>query len=300
MKAPHLEVADIVRACGSAYLAHYERAAFSQQQQRVLRDILVCRTAALGGHVKKCDQCGQTDVSYDSCRNPARRRDPKCQAAARAKWMEARAAHLLDTVEYDHTVFTLQHDLRPVALQNKQVVYGILFRSAAESLHTIAQDPKHLGARIGFLSILHTWGQKLLHHPHIHCVIPGGGLSPNDRRWIPSRNGFFLPVRVLSVLFKTKVLSYLHEAFRTGQLRFHGQWQHLAKEASWKRLLRPLERATGSSTPNPLSGAPGRFSSILLATPTREPSPINDSSAWKRVKSVSGGRTTATGTANAP
>ena len=151
MKVLPLEVADIVRAYGCAYLARYGKVTFPEQK-RVLRDIVACRTAALGGHVKKCDQCGHMEVFYDSCRNPARRRDPKCQAAARAEWMEARAADLLERVDYYHAVFTLPQQLGPVALQNKRVVYGLLFRAVAETLQTIAKDPKHLGAEIGFLA----------------------------------------------------------------------------------------------------------------------------------------------------
>jgi hypothetical protein len=238
MKALPLEVADIVRACGSAYLARYGKGTFPEQK-RVLRDIVACRTAALGGHVKKCDQCGHIEVFYDSCRN---RHCPKCQAAARAEWMEARAQDLLETVEYYHAVFTLPETLGPVALQNRRVVYGLLFRSVAETLQTIAKDPKHLGAEIGFLAILHTWGQRLNHHAHIHCVIPGGGLSFDEQRWIPCRKNFFLPVRVLSALFQGKFLSYLKEAFQKGTLSFHGQLQSLAHPNPWRQFLRSLRQ----------------------------------------------------------
>jgi hypothetical protein len=236
MKAPQVELADIVRQYGSAYLARYGKATFSQQR-RVLRDIALCRTAALGGHVRQCDQCGHTDICHDSCRN---RHCPKCQAAARAEWMEARAQDLLETVEYYHAVFTLPDELGPVALQNKEVVYSILFRSVAETLKTIARDPKHLGAEIGFLAILHTWGQTLHHHAHIHCVVPGGGLSPDGQRWIPCRKGFFLPVRVLSSLFQKKCLSYLKQAVHQGTLSFHGDMRRLADQAQWTRFLKPL------------------------------------------------------------
>jgi hypothetical protein len=236
MKAPHLELAEIVREYGSTYLARYGKATFPQQR-RVLRDIVVCRTAALGGHVKKCDQCGHSDRVYDSCRN---RHCPKCEAAARAEWMEARAQDLLETVEYYHCVFTLCNDLRFVALQNKRVVYNILFRSVAETLQTIAADPNRLGAKIGFLAILHTWGQTLQHHAHIHCVIPGGGISFDGQRWISSRKGFFLPVPVLSCMFKKKVLSYLKQAFQQGRLSFHGQLESLASQKNWNRFLQPI------------------------------------------------------------
>jgi hypothetical protein len=236
MKGPRLELADIVREYGAAYLARYGKATFSQQR-RVLTDILLCRTAALGGHVWQCDRCGHTEVCHDSCRN---RHCPKCQAAARAEWMEARAQDLLETVEYYHAVFTLPDELGPVALQNKEVLYSILFRSVAETLKTIARDPKRLGAEIGFLAVLHTWGQTLHHHAHIHCVIPGGGLSPDGQRWIPCRKGFFLPVRVLSSLFQKKFLSYLKQAVHQGKLSFHGDMKHLADQGHWKGFLKPL------------------------------------------------------------
>jgi len=241
VKPPQLELADIVREYGSVYLARYGNA-MPPEQRKALKDIVAYRTAAQGGHVKQCDQCGHMEVFYDSCRNPARRRDPKCQAAARAEWMEARAADLLERVKYHHAVFTLPEQLGPVALQNKRVVYGLLFRAVAETLQTIAKDPKHLGAEIGFLAILHTWGQRLNHHAHIHCVIPGGGLSFDGQRWIPCRKNFFLPVRVLSALFRGKFLSYLKEAFQKGKLSFHGQLQSLADENNWKRFLRSLRQ----------------------------------------------------------
>jgi hypothetical protein len=236
MKTLHLELADVVREHASAYLARYGQATFPEQR-RVLRDIVACRTATLGGHVKKCDQCGHTEVFYDSCRN---RHCPKCQAAARAEWMKARAEDLLETVEYYHCVFTLDDHLRDVALQNKRVVYNLLFRSVSETLKTIARDPKHLGADIGFLGILHTWGQTIRHHPHIHCVIPGGGLSPDGQRWIPCRNGFFLPVRVLSCLFQKKFLFHLNEARQQGKLSLHGQLKRLADENHWRSFLTSL------------------------------------------------------------
>ena len=253
MKAPPLEVADIVRAYGGAYLARYGNVTFPEQR-RVLRDIVDCRTAALGGHVKQCDQCGHIEVFYDSCRN---RHCPKCQAAARAEWMEARAEDLLETVDYYHAVFTIPQQLGPLALQNKRVVYGLLFRAVAETLQTIAKDPKHLGAEIGFLAILHTWGQRLNHHPHIHCVIPGGGLSFDGQRWIPCRKTFFLPVRVLSALFQGKFLSYLTVAFHQGTLSFHGHLQSLADENNWRRFLRSLRQKDWVVyTQPPFGGAP--------------------------------------------
>ena len=236
MKASQLEVAEIVRDYGHAYLARYGKVTIPQQW-RVLTDIVACRTATLGGHVKQCDQCGHIKVFYDSCRN---RHCPKCQAAARAEWMEARAQDLLETVEYYHAVFTLPHALGPLGLQNKEQVYNLLFRCVSETVMTIARDPKHLGADIGFLALLHTWGQKLQHHPHIHCVIPGGGICPDGQRWIPCRNGFFLPVRVLSCLFKKKFLFYLNEGHQQGKFSFHGHLHPLSQTNAWKRFLRLL------------------------------------------------------------
>jgi hypothetical protein len=160
----------------------------SHEQRRTLSDIAACRTAALGGHVEQCDHCGHRQVAYNSCRN---RHCPKCQATAAADWMEAREAELLP-VEYFHVVFTLPAALGPIALQNPRIVYALLFRAAAETLQRIAADPKHLGAEIGFLAVLHTWGQNLQHHPHVHCLVPGGGVSPDGKRWIACRPGFFV------------------------------------------------------------------------------------------------------------
>ena len=177
---PPLEVADIFRQCGNDFrLTH----TLSPEQRRVMRAIERCRTAALGGHVEQCDTCGHQRISYNSCRN---RHCPKCQSLAKARWLEARLADLLP-VEYFHVVFTLPEQLASVALQNKRVVYNLLFASTAETLRTIAADPRHLGAEIGFLAVLHTWGQTLCHHPHLHCVIPGGGLSADGARWISCR-----------------------------------------------------------------------------------------------------------------
>jgi transposase-like zinc-binding protein/putative transposase len=181
---PPLEVADIFRQCGNDFrLTH----TLSPEQRRVMRAIERCRTAALGGHVEQCDTCGHQRISYNSCRN---RHCPKCQSLAKARWLEARLADLLP-VEYFHVVFTLPEQLASVALQNKRVVYNLLVASDAETLRTIAADPRYLGAEIGFLAVLHTWGQTLCHHPHLHCVIPGGGLSVDGARWISCRPGFF-------------------------------------------------------------------------------------------------------------
>jgi hypothetical protein len=199
MMASALELADIFRIHGPAYLDTHG-ASLSAGQRKALRDIAVCRTAALGGHVEQCDRCGHRTIAYCSCRN---RHCPKCQSAAREAWLDRRAAELLP-VEYFHVVFTLPQLVAPVALQNQRIVYGILFRAAAETLLRIAADPKHLGARIGFVAVLHTWGQNLHHHPHLHCVVPGGGIAPDRSRWIACRRQFLLPVKVLSRLFRAK------------------------------------------------------------------------------------------------
>ena len=188
------------------------------QQLRVMRAIETCRTAVLGGHLERCDHCQQKRIAYNSCRN---RHCPKCQTAARAKWIERRKGELLP-VEYFHIVFTIPAQLNALALQNPQVVYKILFDASARTLETIAGDPKHLGARIGFFSILHTWGQNLLHHPHVHCVATGGGLSLDGTQWVSCRPGFFLSVRVLSHLFRRLFLEALQSAFSLGRLQFHG------------------------------------------------------------------------------
>jgi hypothetical protein len=180
--------------------------------------IETCRTAALGGHVEQCDRCGHRRVWYNSCAN---RHCPSCQSLARAAWIAARHADLLDC-EYFHVVFTIPTEMAALALRNKAIVYGILFRAAAKTLRTIAADPRHLGAKVGFFAVLHTWGSTLVHHPHLHCVVPGGGLSLDGTRWIACRPGFFLPVRVLSRLFRRLFLAYVQDAFEAGQLHFDG------------------------------------------------------------------------------
>ena len=200
MNSPKLELADIFRSCDFEELER-KGLPLSAAQRRVLRDLMQCRTAALGGHLERCDQCGHTRIAYNSCRN---RHCPKCQAVARAGWLEERAAELLP-VEYFHVVFTLPEELSPLALQNKRIIYGLLFKAASETLLEIAADPRHLGAEIGFLAVLHSWGQTLQHHPHLHCVVPGGGLSPDHSKWIACRQGFFLPVRVLEPTLSPQV-----------------------------------------------------------------------------------------------
>jgi hypothetical protein len=202
--------------------------------------IELCRTAALGGHIEQCDTCGNQRITYNSCRHRA---CPKCQSLARAQWLERRRAELLPEVEYFHVVFTLPEPVAALAYQNKRMLYDVLFRTSAETLRTIAADPKHLGAEIGFLSVLHTWGQNLLHHPHVHCVVPGGGIAPDGERWIACRPGFFLPVRVLSRLFRRLFLEQLHRAFDAGGLRFGGQFERLRDPQAFAAWLAPAAQA---------------------------------------------------------
>jgi Putative transposase/Transposase zinc-binding domain len=232
MTPPRLEVAEIFRRYGDAFLDQYGET-LRPEQRRALNDIAACRTVALGGHVEECDHCGHRQIAYNSCRN---RHCPKCQATAAAQWVEAREAELLP-VEYAHVVFTLPAVLGSIALQNPREVYNILFRAAAETLQQIAADPKHLGAEIGFLAVLHTWGQNLEHHPHVHCVVPGGGLSPDGSRWIACEPGFFLPVRVLSRVFRGKFLALLGDAFAQGKLSFHGKLRGLRDAGAFQRRL---------------------------------------------------------------
>jgi hypothetical protein len=235
MKAPALELGDIFRLHGPAYLTTFGDS-LSHEQKQALRAIGVCRTPALGGHVDQCDRCGYRKISYCSCRN---RHCPKCHERARAQWLEQRAAELLP-VEYFHVVFTLPQRLAPLALQNQRLIYGILFRAAAETLTRIAGDPRHLGARIGFLAVLHTWGQNLNHHPHLHCVVPGGGIALDQRRWISCRQQFLFPVKVLSRLFRAKFVAYLKTAFRDGKLGFHSQLKSLSERRNFVEWLSPV------------------------------------------------------------
>jgi len=210
-----LEVADIFRQHGAAYRAAHP---LPLQQLRLMRALEVCRTAALGGHIEQCDHCDHTRHAYNSCRN---RHCPKCQSLARAKWVASRKAELLP-VPYFHVVFTLPEQIAELAFYNKEVLYGLLFRAATQTLLTIAADENHLGAALGFFAILHTWGQNLLHHPHLHCVVPGGGLAPGQERWIHCPPGFFLPVKVLSRLFRRLFLEALEDAFYHHDLQFFG------------------------------------------------------------------------------
>ena len=232
------EVADVFRRYGAVYRdAHAGH--LSLDQRKVMGAIEACRSPALGGHVEQCGDCGHARVSYNSCRN---RHCPKCQGLARAEWLADRQADLLP-VPYFHVVFTLPTAIAEVAYQNKAVVYGILFKAAAETLRVIAADPKHLGAEIGMVAVLHTWGQALQHHPHLHCVVPGGGPSPDGTQWVGCRPGFFLPVRVLSTLYRRLFLTLLQAAFDEGRLEFFCELAALAKPAAFAALLKPLRKA---------------------------------------------------------
>ena len=238
MIRPKREVAEVFRRYGDAYRQQHA-ASLSTARRRVMTAIELCRTAALGGQIEQCDECGHRRICYRSCRN---RHCPKCQSLARAEWIRNRHAELLDC-EYFHVVFTLPQEIAAIAYQNKKVLYGILFRAAAETLRTIAADPKHLGAEIGLFAVLHTWGQNLLHHPHLHCVVAGGGLSPDGDRWVCCRSGFFLPVRVLSRLFRRLFLEYLEKAFHSGKLQFFNSLEGLRDRPEFAGCLAPVRKA---------------------------------------------------------
>src|SRR5882724_6268585 len=238
MNRPPLEVADLVRAAGRAFIERSRRW-ITWQHLKVLRAIARCRTAALGGHLDECTDCGyRPAISYNSCRN---RHCPKCQANARDRWLEARRKELLPT-RYVHVVFTLPHELAPLALQNKKILYHLLLQTSAETLLEVARDPQHLGAEIGFFSVLHTWNQKLELHPHAHCVVPSGGLSLDRTHWIQPRYPFFLPVKVLSRVFRGKFTAALQRSFRKGKLDFHGNLKPLAHPKAFSAWLRTLFR----------------------------------------------------------
>ena len=237
MPCPKLEVADIFRRHGAAWRAA-NTAHLSLAQRRVMTAIEVCRTAALGGHVERCEDCAHTRIAYNSCRN---RHCPKCQWLAAQAWMAAREAELLP-VPYFHVVFTLPAALGAIAYQNKAKIYGLLFTAAAETLITIAADPKHLGAGIGVTAVLHTWGQNLQHHPHLHCIVPGGGLSPDGQRWIACKRGFFLAVRVLSRLFRRLFLEGIERLHAAGELQFFTDLGTLKDADAFTTYLAPLRK----------------------------------------------------------
>src|SRR6266581_420620 len=237
MPRPPIEVADLIRTAGESFYEGSQKW-LTWLHLKVLNAILRCRTAALGGHLDACSGCGHRAISFNSCRN---RHCPKCQANARDRWLEARNHELLPT-RYVHVVFTLPHELAPLALQNKRVIYDLLFRISAETLLEIARDPQHLGADIGFFSVLHTWNQKLELHPHVHCVVPAGGPSFDHSHWIRSHHTFFLPVKVLGRVFRGRFVAALKRAFQDGQLDFHGGLQPLAQPKTFSSWLRTLFR----------------------------------------------------------
>jgi hypothetical protein len=252
MSRPPLEVADLIRTAGATFIER-NRKWISWKHVKVLLAIARCRTAALGGHLDECTRCGhRATISYNSCRN---RHCPKCQTAAREQWIAARQRELLPT-RYVHVVFTLPHRLAPLALQNKKVLYDLLFRASAETLLEVARDPRHLGAEIGFFTVLHTWSQKLRLHPHVHCVIPAGGLSLDHTHWVSSRHRFFLSIKVLRRVFRGKFVAALQQAFREGQLVFHGDLTLLAQPTIFAAWLRPLFRKDWVVYSKPPFGGP--------------------------------------------
>ena len=234
MRPAGLELATVFRQVGPEYRRD-NAGALSRAQLRVMSAIERCRTAALGGHVEQCDACGHQRIAFNSCRD---RHCPKCQSLTRALWLDDRRAELLP-VEYFHVVFTVPQPIEAIAYQNKALLYDMLFKATAQTLRTIAADPNHLGAEIGFIAVLHTWGQNLLHHPHLHCVVPGGGLSPDGKRWIACRPGFFLPVRVLSQLFRRLFLELLRAAFERKVLKFFNAMAPLQEAQAFEQFLAP-------------------------------------------------------------
>jgi hypothetical protein len=235
---PALEVADIFRDHGPAW-RHANAGHVSLGQMKVMSAIESCRTAVLGGHVERCEDCAHTKIAYNSCRN---RHCPKCQGAAARNWLAEREAELLP-VGYFHIVFTLPAAIADIAYQNKAVIYDLLFKASAETTLTIAADPKHLGAKIGITAVLHTWGSAMTHHPHVHMIVPGGGIAPHGERWIACRSNFFLPVRVLSRLFRRRFLAMLVAGHEAGRLNFFGEHAHLAKDDAFAAHLAPLRRS---------------------------------------------------------
>jgi hypothetical protein len=252
MTRHRLEVADVVRTHQDQFLQRWGQV-LSDQQRKVLRDIGLCRTAALGTHLERCDRCSYETVAYDSCRN---RHCPKCQSSARDRWLLKQASSLLP-VPYAHVVFTVPEQLAPLALRNQRLFYTLLFRAASETLLEIAADPRHLGARIGVLAVLHTWSQNLQLHPHLHCLVPAGGLAFDHSRWIATkRHGFFLPVRVLSRMFRGKLLSFLKQSYRRGEVCFAGKLSDLSTPRAFYSLLGSLRRREWVVYSKPPFGGP--------------------------------------------
>jgi len=231
-----VEIADIFRLHGDSYKSHYP---LNREQKKVLRDIQMCRTAGLGGHIELCDNgCGYLRISYHSCRN---RHCPKCQGLRQAQWLQNRLERLLPT-HYFHIVFTLPHTLNPLVLQNNECLYNLLFQAASQALLALAKGYRRLGAQVGFTAVLHSWKQDLLSHPHLHIIVTGGGLHPSQDRWIPSKTNFFLPVKALSKIFRKKFLHAIQDAFRQGQLTFNGNIAYLQRPKTFDRFIRALRR----------------------------------------------------------
>ena len=251
MPRPKLEVADIFRAHGGAYRRE-QTGHLNLPQLKVMSAVENCRTAALGGHVAACTKCDHQHIAYNSCRN---RHCPKCQGAAAQDWMEARMEDLLP-VEYFHVVFTLPTQIADIAYQNKAAVYGLLFKASSETLRIIAADPKHLGAKIGMTSVLHTWGSAMMHHPHVHVVVPGGGLSLDGKRWIASRSKFFLPVKVLSRLYRRLFIEGLARLHKADKLRFFGDLEKLVDPEAFAAHLAPLRKTNWVVYAKPPFGGP--------------------------------------------
>jgi len=268
MTRPAVEVADLLHKQGDRFMD--QSPWLSYQQLSVLRAITRCRTAALGGHIDQCSQCGHQAISYNSCRNP---HCPKCQAQARQLWLAAREKELLD-VPYFHVVFTLPQELNLLCLRNAQILYDLLFRASADTMLEVASNPKRLGAQIGFISILHTWGQNLLLPPHVHCVVPAGGLATGHQRWIHPKYAFFLPVNVLSSVFRAKFVDGLRKAFQEGKLVFSGSAAQLANPKRFAIFVDSLSSNGGSYTPSRHSERPPRCSVISAGTRTASPSAI--------------------------
>lgn len=258
MERPALELADVLRRHGEAYVRDHA-AHLGRGERRVMSAIAACRTAALGGHVEQCDDCGLIRIAYNSCRN---RHCPKCQSAARAAWLAARSAELLPA-SYFHVVFTLPPLAAEIAFQNKALLYALLMRAAAQALMTLAANPKRLGAKIGLIAVLHSWGQTLTHHPHVHCVVPGGGVSLDGERWIACKPEFFLPVRALSRLFRRLFLVGLEAAFRKGELGFFHELAPLAEPSAFTERLDALRRTEWVVYAKPPFGGPQQVLAYL-------------------------------------
>jgi len=256
MNAGAIEVADILRSYGVQYLQQYQA---SFLQRGIIDDLTACRTAALGGHLRRCTECGHQEIAYNSCRN---RHCPKCQGQKQADWVDTQQTNLLD-VPYFHIVFTLPQALSPLALQNKRLLYGLLFRCASGALVTTAADPNHLGAKIGFTAILHTWGQTLMHHPHVHCLVPAGGLSPDGRRWVAANDRFLMPVRVLSRLFRGRFIAGLQALRNRDELQFCGRLDPLNHPQHWDEFISRLSQLEWVVYAKPAFGSPQRVLKYL-------------------------------------